>query len=98
MTSASKVSIFEVNAASKLANKVGTNLKSNSAGNAVAKKASEESGEIEGTSFLGGIHSASSCLASSLVMTREAVAEAWSSVPGSSAVSEGVLDFSLARA
>ena len=95
------LSFIFANSALKLAIKDLTSSRSGhsaSAGTAVAKKASEESGEVEGTSFLGGIRSASSCLASSLVMTQEAVAVAWSSVPGSSAVSEGVLDFSLARA
>ena len=78
-----------------------------SSGAASAKKASEEFKEPTGTSFLGGILSTTSDLASSLAMspvgvpwklTQEAVTEAGSSVPGPSPVSEGVLDFLLARA
>ena len=74
---------------------------------AIAKKASGEFGELAGTSFLGGILSTISSLTSLLALspvgvpwrlTQEAVTEAGLSDPGSSAVSEGVLYFSLARA
>ena len=78
-----------------------------SSGAASAKKTSGGFVSPSWASFLGGIPLATSSLTSFLALspvgvswrlTQEALTDVWSSDPGSSAVSEGVLDFSLTRA
>ena len=77
-----------------------------SSGAASAKKTSGGFVNPSWASFLGGIPLATPDLAPSLALSpgrvpwrlaQDGVAEFGSSVPGSSPVSEGVLDFSLAR-